>query len=117
MFQAIQTWITYRDSQRAARVFSETLKVAPALRATQLQAYQLRSIVPEPVLSTMEGRARKCWERFDNVLNGQYLPDEVDEATASVKACICRELSRIRELNAGVLPAGDLQLWWETYCN
>jgi hypothetical protein len=116
LLQAVDTWVNYRDSQRAAQEFE--LRMARALLepTTREQAQVLANVVPQAVLDTMGERARRCWDQYHDVLTGGYLPGEIDAATQSVKACICRELRRIRDLN-GTLPLGDLTKWWEAYCS
>jgi hypothetical protein len=115
VMKAIDTWVKYRDSKRSAQEFESRLLIARSEPQIQVQADALARLVPEPVLATMTSRAMRCWERYNEVLNGKYLPAEVDEATQAVKACICRELSRIYDLN-GSIPAGELSKWWGAYC-
>lgn len=115
VLQAIDTWVNYRDSNLAAREFENRIQSAPHDAAIQSEAAALESLVPAPVLATMTSRAERCWSRYHEVLNGEYLPSEVDDATQAVKACICRELSRIRDLN-GTIPPGELSKWWAAYC-
>jgi len=114
--QAIQTWIQFRDSQRAARAFESQIERAPADRSIRRQAEALASLVPAEIIDTMTARARNCWTRYHGVLTGDYLPGEIDEATVSVRRCLCRELRRIKDLNI-LLPDGELQRWWDAYCS
>lgn len=116
LLRAIDTWINYRDSQRAAQEFDLRMAQAQAEPAIRQQAELLATLVPQPVLDTMGDRARRCWDQYHDVLKGGYLPGEIDEATQSVKACICRELRRIHDLN-GSIPPGDLSAWWNAYCS
>lgn len=115
LLQAVDTWVTYRDSERAAREFDVGMAQARREPSIRQQAQILTNLVPQPILDTMGARAERCWEQYRDVLEGGYLPGEVDEATRNVKACICRELRRIRDLN-GALPPGDLTRWWNAYC-
>ena len=112
---AIQTWYQVRDSRRAAAAFESRLESAQSDAQIRQQAELLASLVPVEVLHTMTERAHRCWTRYHEVLTGEFLPGEVDEATESVRKCLCRELQRIRKLN-GQLPAGVLQRWWDAYC-
>jgi len=116
--QAVQTWISFRDRARAARVFDETFAQRRDSPSTREQAETLITLVPPEVLSTMERRTRSCWEKYHAVLKDEkeFLPEEVDNATEALKRCICRELNRIRKLNRDVLPEGDLSNWWSFYC-
>jgi hypothetical protein len=115
VLQATQTWLQYRDSKRAAEAFRSRITNAPKETRILQQAATLAQLVPQPILDTLGGRARKCWERYLDVLKGDFLPGEVDEATQNVKKCLCRELKRIHDLN-GSIPAGDLSEWWNAYC-
>lgn len=116
VLQAIDVWITERSSRAAARVY--TLQVGKAQKDADLQsqATALSSVIPKKVLSAMVRRVQQCWDKYLKVLEGGYLPDEIDEATEAVKKCICRELNRIVQLN-GSVPTGVLRLWWDSYCS
>lgn len=117
-FEAVQTWIAVRDRRRAAATFEATLEAGRSNPATWDENRALLDLVPFEVLKTMEERTRRCWESYHRVLQGesQYLPEEIDEATRALKACICRELKRIVDLN-GSLPPGKLRAWWSAYCS
>lgn len=115
--QAAQTWMQYRDQTRASRAFKETYNQELTSPETKLEAQRLSSIVPDDVLDIMEDRARGCWKKFGVVLDdGKYLPPEIDDATAAVLQCLCRELGRIRKLNNGIIPDGKMREWWAAYC-
>jgi len=116
LVKAVDTWIKYRDSQRAAREFEARMAQAQADPALRQQAQLLATLVPKPILDTLGDRARGCWDKYHEVLKGGFLPREVDEATANLKACICQELKRMRDLN-GSIPPGDLSEWWNAYCS
>lgn len=113
--QAVQTWLQFRDSHRAAAQFEERFSAASTDLSVLHEAERLTSIVPPLVLNTMIERVRRCWERYHEVLLGGFLPAEIDEATEALKQCICRELKRIRELE-GHIPDGELRRWWSQYC-
>jgi hypothetical protein len=110
---AVEAWISYRDRNRAARAFDlvyrDTLSSPEAADA----AKELESIIPEEVIKDLESRADGCWTGYRKVLGGPYLPDEVDKATVSVQACVCRELGRIYELNGSIPPRWQGQ--WDRY--
>jgi hypothetical protein len=101
---AVQLWTTFRDKRRAADTFDETFKRVLSSPQSRDAALELVAIVPEEVLADLEDRARRCWTRYQDVLRGPYLPAEVDEATESVQACVCRELKRIYQLNGDIPP-------------
>jgi hypothetical protein len=113
--QAIQTWYQIRDSREAARVFDTEYRLQLDSPAMKTAARRLENLVPDAILETMKQRVQSCWTRYQEVLTGGFLPGEIDEATQSLKLCVCRELRRIRELN-GSLPAGILSEWWDAYC-
>ena len=115
--QAIQTWLQFRDSRRALGMFRDRFESGPQLASIRNQARYLSTIIPQPVLDTLGDRVRRCWDKYQDVLGGDFLPGEIDEATVQVKRCLCRELKRIAELNGGRIPPGDLTDWWVTYCS
>jgi hypothetical protein len=121
LLQSIQTWYQVRDSRRASETFSGAYEITLKSHLTGrmeifYQAEMLENIVPKPVLLTMGKRLEKCWTRYHAVLEGDFLPAEIDEATQNVKRCVCRELSRLAELTGGEIPTGILSEWWTTYC-
>src|SRR2546425_6649761 len=113
---AIQVWYRSRDKRSAAAEFDqvyETTLVSPDANAA---ATQLVAIIPEDVIRDLEKRAHSCWTGFRKVLDPQeYLPNEVDNATEAVQACVCRELARIHKLN-GSIPQGWLPQWQRYDC-
>ena len=118
VFQAVQTWVTFRDKKRAASDFDESYRESAKSEATAQEAGRLQSLIPGEILGTMVGRVDNCWKKFRGVIEPgeKYLPDEVDEAVEQVKACVCRELTRIYKLNKSI-PPGKLSEYWEEYCN
>jgi hypothetical protein len=110
--QAIQTWLQFRDRHRAAEPLDHIEE-----RASEFQAEgtQLQQLVPTDILFTLQERAEACWSKYKNVLKDtQYLPDEIDDATEAVKACICRELNRLISVN-GSIPPGTLRNCYDQY--
>jgi hypothetical protein len=101
--EAIQAWQSTRDRRKAARVFDETYDKTLHAPESKKAAEQLVAIIPPEVIKDLEGRADACWTGYRKVLGGEFLPDEVDKATDSVQACVCRELWRIHKLN-GCIP-------------
>src|SRR5215813_4404126 len=96
---AISAWRKSRNKEEAATVFDQTLAEVRDSSETREAAQELVTIIPHEVIADLEGRADKCWTNFREVLGGDYLPAEVDHATVSVAACVCRELRRIEQLN------------------
>src|SRR5713226_3033604 len=109
LMQSVQTWYQVKDSRLASLAFSRKLREIDERSSTgrvsegaihlQAQARQLTMIVPKQVLDKIGERLEKCWTRYHEVLSGDFLPAEIDEATQSVKRCVCRELNRMYELS------------------
>ena len=59
-------------------------------------------VAPPEIVGVLEGRAEKCWTSYRAVLTGEFLPEEIDNATSAVQACVCRELNRIVKINGSV---------------
>lgn len=116
LLKAIDTWVNYRDSKRAAEAFRREKINPESPSEIRDQGNILADVVPHDILEMMIDRATSCWTKYGNVLDGGYLPDEIDEATESVKKCICRELRRIKALGQP-LPEGKLTDWWNLYCS
>lgn len=113
--QAIQTWVAYRDSKQAAEAFETELKSAHERPEIQAEIKALSDAVPPVVINTLVERAEGCWTKYHDMLKapeGSWLPADLDSATDAVKACVCRELNRIRKLK-GSLPSGKLSQWWD----
>ena len=110
---AVQAWVVYRDRHKAADAFDTTFKQTLQSPEARAAAEELLTIIPEGVIKELEGRADSCWTGYRNVLGGDYLPDEVDKATESVQACVCRELKRIQKLNGAIPPRWRGQ--WDRY--
>lgn len=110
---AVQVWVTYRDHYKAAEAFDVTFKRTLDSPEARAAAKELVAIIPEEVINDLEVRADKCWTGYRKVLGGNYLPDEVDEATDSVQACVCRELKRIHKLNGTIPPRWQGQ--WDRF--
>ena len=110
---AVQAWVTYRDRHKAAEAFDSTFKRTAKSPEASAAAEELAAIIPEDVIKGLEARADSCWTGYRKVLGGDYLPDEVDKATKSVQACVCRELKRINTLNGTIPPRWQGQ--WDRF--
>jgi hypothetical protein len=88
----------------AAQAFDKTFDESRAAPETQEAAKELVRIAPAAVIKDLEARAENCWVGYRKVLGGPFLPDEIDKATVSVRACVCRELRRIHDINGGKIP-------------
>lgn len=80
------------------------------------EAVEINTLVPHNILSRFEKRVQNCWDSYNEVLaeEGGYLPGEIDEASISLIACICRELRRLNTVNGGI-PNGKLLEYWDKY--
>lgn len=101
---AMEIWKKTRDQVAAAKMFDATIETMRADPDTMKAAKELTGIAPPEIIKSLERRADKCWTAYRDVLGGQYLPGEVDDATNAVQACVCRELRRVHSLNAGKIP-------------
>jgi len=101
---AIQVWQNTRNKDSAAKEFDSVFHAVKDKPETIAAAQELVGIAPLEVIQDLERRADECWTGYRNVLGGKYLPEEIDKATVSVKACVCRELRRIYDLNGEKNP-------------
>jgi hypothetical protein len=110
VLQALQTWHEFRGTS------DTTVKTRP-ITATEVaqQAAVLRSILSQQTLEIMARRMKDCETYFSEMLEskGKYLPQEIDEGSVAVGACMCRELWRMKRAN-GSIPEGVLQEFWYT---
>lgn len=116
VLQAAQTWMSYRDSGRAASVFRDVFQSGTANPELAQAAVQL-SLVPIGVLNAFGTRVEACWTKYEEMLvspAGTYMPSELDDATEAVKRCVCRELKRLKSIN-GTLPSGKFSQWFTQY--
>jgi len=100
---AINIWKSTRNRQAAAQTFDATFAEVQRSPAATAAAQQLMQVAPPEIVGVLEGRAEKCWTGYRDVLIGEFLPEEIDNATAAVQACVCRELNRIVKIN-GFIP-------------
>jgi hypothetical protein len=110
VLQALQTWHELRGTSNVA------VKIKPITAAdVAQQAAVLRSILTQQTLEIMARRMKDCETYFSEMLEskGKYLPQEIDEGSVAVGACMCRELWRIKRAN-GSIPDGVLQEFWYT---
>ncbi len=112
---AVQAWIAYRDRHKAAEVFDQTYAAMLQSKEAHAAAEELAAIIPEDVIKDLEKRADTCWTGYRAVLGGDFLPNEIDSATISVQACVCRELGRIYTLS-GEIPSRWLGQWKRFEC-
>jgi hypothetical protein len=111
---AAGVWRSTRNQAAAAREFDRTLAAVQASPESLAAANEL-SIIPADIVADLERRADQCWTGYRKVLGGKYLPTEIDEATLSVQACVCRELSRLFKLG-GHIPTRWRGQWDRYHC-
>jgi hypothetical protein len=112
--QAISIWSNSRDRELTARNLDYFLNTALGDLNVVEEAIYVQSIVPRAVIDAFVQRTNTCWDNYLIVIKGQYLDPQIDEATQSVRLCICRELKRLYDLN-GSIPPGILSTWWTQY--
>ena len=110
---AIGIWRGRRNQEEASKAFDEALAKTRDSAEAEQAAAELVNVMPEDVLKMMESRAELCWVGYKTVVDGKFLPDEIDRATDAVRACVCRELRRIYKLNGQIPPRWIPQ--WEKY--
>jgi hypothetical protein len=114
---AIQVWFASRDKPAAAATFDKVYATTLASPEAGAAAAELVAIIPDDVIRDLEKRADTCWTGFRKVLDDkQYLPDEIDNATDAVQACVCRELGRLHKLN-GSIPERWVPQWERYDCD
>jgi len=112
--QAIELWLTLRDRKKASAAIEQAASIRQLPQVIE-EARNLAMLIPSDILDTLSNRVDQCFKKYKVVLtDGQYLPAEIDEATEAVKACICRELRRIKSINGGI-PIGVLNEYWNQY--
>jgi hypothetical protein len=112
---AVQVWQRRRDTRAARDAFDTSYERTLVSQEAAAAATELVAIIPLEVIRELEGRADNCWKGYRNVLGGDFLPDEIDRATDSVQACVCRELRRIERLN-GSIPSRWTDQWRKYEC-
>jgi hypothetical protein len=109
----VAAWRATRSPAEAAVLFDKTMEHLKTSQDANLAAVQLSQLVPFEVIHSLELRAAKCWTGYRQVLDGNYLPQAIDEATESVQACVCQELGRIYALSGHMPDRWAAQ--WDLY--
>lgn len=111
---AVDEWGYSRNERRLKSILARGKNIA-INNQLKSEADQLMELVPVTIIESIEGRVRRCWDRYEEILNSdRFLPGEIDEATEAVIKCICRELKRLLRLN-GEIPSGIMRRWWNEY--
>lgn len=112
-----EVWLSSSDRVRAAYAALQAFDDALQSDETFSARDAIENLVPEHILALMIRRVDRCWDRYRHVLtdDSRFIPEELDEATAAVQSCVCRELYRILRLNRA-LPSTTLQRYWNAYC-
>jgi hypothetical protein len=82
----------------------------------QDQLFEGHVLRPQPLYQVH--RTERCFKFLNEALGhpGEYGDKQIDDEMNAVKACVCRELKRIKALNRDILPEGQLTEWWNSYC-
>lgn len=115
---ATKTWLELRDraAAKSAAITAETLALSDP--NTEARAKALLKIVPPETLQRMMNRYKKCFEKFNKMLDEEeekFFADDIDKAAEhALPNCICKTLHTIKAV-AGVLPDPILDEAWNTY--
>jgi hypothetical protein len=114
---ATKTWLELRD-RRAAKnqaTVTESLVLSDPKTAERVQA--LLAIVPAEVLERLINRYKKCFKKFEKMLDEEDVsfPGEVDKAArTALPNCVCQALATIKKV-AGTLGDPILEDAWKLY--
>ena len=115
---ATKTWLELRDRSAAKNDATVAESLALSDPKTAERANALLSIVPPETLQKLMERYKKCFNKFNKMLDEEeenFFPDDIDRAARNaLPNCICQALSTIREV-AGGLPDPILDEAWKTY--
>lgn len=114
---ATKTWLELRDRSAAKRAGEEAQSRVLADPETLEAATRLLAIVPPDTLERMMERYKKCYDKFNKLMDDEDDNFGVDVDRAARKAlpnCVCRALNTIKAV-AGALPDPALEEAWTTY--
>jgi hypothetical protein len=96
----IQVWQGERNAEAAEQTFDADLKSFLRSKEAINASRDLEAVVPDEVIHELTAAAARCWDRYLEILRNRdkYLPQEIDDATEAVKACVGRELNRLTKL-------------------
>lgn len=115
---ATNSWFQLRDraAAKTAAVTAESLALADP--RTEERAQALLSIVPAETLDKLMARYKKCFNKFNTMLDEEeekFFADDIDKAARNaLPNCVCQALSTIKAV-AGGLPDPILDEAWTTY--
>jgi hypothetical protein len=117
IMQGVQTWLSLKDRKAAKE--AQTKAYVSTLESGEIRnrAERLMAIVPTETLDRLRKRLKKCYDRFDEMLDNEedYFPQDLtDAAEKALPSCVCRTLKMIEDVN-GSLPDDKLEEAWETY--
>ena len=114
---ATKTWLELRDRNAAKRAGEQAESRVLGDPATLERAKQLLSIVPPDTLQRMMDRYKKCYDKFNKMMDDEedYFEGDVDKAAENaLPNCVCRALKTIKAVTGG-LPDPALDEAWITY--
>ena len=115
IMQSLQTWDQLKGTSR-----SDVLTRQLTNQDVQRQAEIIAKLVPQAIIDSLLARVQRCFQNYKRVLDAppfQFSEEDVDAATMALKACVCRELARLKAID-GDLPPDTVfvEYWWEYQC-
>ena len=114
---ATKTWLELRDRRAAKQSANTAQSQALSDPATIENAMRLLSIVPPETLQKMMERYKRCYEKFNKMMDdeeGTFEGDVDKAAQNALPNCVCRALSTIRAVTGG-FPDPAFDRAWDTY--
>ena len=117
IMQGVQTWLQFKDRRRAQHAQEVAFVRAIESPETRSRAKSLIAIVPAATIDLLRRRVKKCYDRFNEMLENddEYFPQDLsDAAEKALPNCVCRNLKMIMDVN-GSLPDAELEDAWRKY--
>ena len=117
IMQGVQTWLAVRDRAKARKAQEEAFVRTLQSPETARRAEALLSIIPVATIDLLRRRIKKCYDRFNEMLENdeEYFPQDLSDAAGkALPSCVCRNLKMIIDIN-GSLPDAELKKAWDTY--
>ena len=107
-----------RDRAAAKNPATVSQSIALSEPNIERRANALLQVVPPETLKKMINRNKKCFDKFNKMLDEEeenFFADDIDRAAKNaLPNCVCKALSTIREV-AGALPDPILDEAWTVY--
>jgi hypothetical protein len=115
IMRAVELWKKFKDKKPVKNELDnmESLVKSPEIVE---ENKRILTLIPADILDSLEKRVDKCFNRYKEIIDadGEYMSQEIDEATSALLSCVCRELRRIYLINGGI-PEGTLSNYWNQY--